>query len=277
MKYGVVLPGGTADQQLRQAILAEAHGWFGVFVWEAAYGVDAWTLLGAMAARTSRVMLGTNLTPLPWRRPWKVASQAVTLDQISGGRAIVGIGLGAVDNFLGETGEVIDRKIRAEAMDEGIDLMRGLWRGDLVFQGKHYQMDISGRTDLAEVGRPVQTPIPLWVVGAWPSEKSMNRVLRCQGILPNVRIDGQFASPRPSDLGQIRNWLAERSDVAHDIIADGETPIDDQAAATDIVRPFAEAGATWWLETRWDMALANEERMRQIEARIKAGPPILSS
>src|SRR4249920_1179461 len=88
MRSAVVLPGGTANQQLEQAVAAEQAGWDGVFVWEAGYGVDAWTLLAAMAARTSRVRLGTMLTPLPWRRPWKVASQVATLDQISGGRAV---------------------------------------------------------------------------------------------------------------------------------------------------------------------------------------------
>ena len=87
MRAGVVLPGGTANQQLEQAVAAEQAGWDGVFVWEAGYGVDAWTLLAAMAARTSRVRLGTMLTPLPWRRPWKVASQVATLDQLSAGRA----------------------------------------------------------------------------------------------------------------------------------------------------------------------------------------------
>src|SRR5580698_9864972 len=95
-RFGVVLPGGTAAEQLAQAVLAEASGWDGVFVWEAAYGVDAWSLLAAIAARTSRIRLGTMLTPLPWRRPWKVASQAITLDQLSSGRAILAVGLGAV-------------------------------------------------------------------------------------------------------------------------------------------------------------------------------------
>src|SRR6266511_6103161 len=109
MRYGFVLPGGTATEELEQAVLAEQAGWDGVFVWEAAYGVDAWTLLGAMAQRTTRIRLGTMLTPLPWRRPWKVASQAVTLDQLSGGRAILAVGLGAVDTGLGNTGEQIER------------------------------------------------------------------------------------------------------------------------------------------------------------------------
>src|SRR6184192_1016267 len=108
MRYGFVLPGGTATEQLEQAQLADRAGWDGVFVWEAAYGVDAWCLLSAMAGRTSRVRLGTMLTPLPWRRPWKVASQVATLDQLSGGRAILAVGVGALGTGLPDTGEVTD-------------------------------------------------------------------------------------------------------------------------------------------------------------------------
>ena len=134
MKYGFVLPGGSAHDQLEQAVIADQAGWDGVFVWEAAYGVDAWSLLSAMAGHTQRIKLGTMLTPLPWRRPWKVASQVATLDALSQGRAIVSVGLGAVMTGLGNTGEEPDRIERAEMLDEGIDLMRGLWHGRLKFK-----------------------------------------------------------------------------------------------------------------------------------------------
>ena len=129
------------------------------------------------------------LTPLPWRRPWKVASQVVTLDQLSGGRAILAVGLGAVDTELGSTGEETDRRARAEMLDEGIDLIRGFWEGRLQFEGRRYRADLFGRNDLAEVAAPVQERIPIWVVAAWPRPKSMQRVLRCDGLLPNV-MDG---------------------------------------------------------------------------------------
>ena len=140
MRYGVVLPGGTATEQLDQAVLAEQAGWDGVFVWEAAYGVDAWTLLAAMAVKTGRVRLGTMLTPLPWRRPWKVASQVVTLDQLSGGRAILAVGVGAVDTDLPDTDEVTGLRARAERLDEGIDLIRALWDGGTSYQGRYYRL-----------------------------------------------------------------------------------------------------------------------------------------
>src|ERR1700678_621691 len=97
MRCGFVLPGGTANEQAELAVAAEEAGWDGIFVWETGYGVDPWGLLCAIAARTSRVRLGTMLTPLPWRRPWKLASQVATLDQLSGGRAILPVGVGAVD------------------------------------------------------------------------------------------------------------------------------------------------------------------------------------
>src|SRR6266498_1741324 len=129
MRCGVILPGGTPGEQLEQAVLAERSGWDGVFVWEAAYGVDAWTLLAAMAVQTHRVRLGTLLTPLPWRRPWKVASQVVTLDQISGGRAIHAGGMGATTTGLPLTGEETGVRMRADMMDEALDLVRLLWEG----------------------------------------------------------------------------------------------------------------------------------------------------
>jgi hypothetical protein len=276
MRYGFVLPGGTVAEELEQAVLADRAGWDGVFVWEAAYGVDAWTLLGAMAQRTSRIRLGTMLTPLPWRRPWKVASQAVTLDQLSGGRAILAVGLGAVDTALGNTGEQTDRRARAELLDEGIDLVAGLWEGRLRFAGRHYQMDLEARADLAEAARPVQRPrIPIWVVGAWPRPRSMRRVLRCDGLLPVCMGDSGFRATTADDIGAMLRWLDEHGGVrpGFDVVMEGETPADDAGKASAIVAPWSAAGCTWWLETRWQLPHGTAERMRQVRERLEAGPP----
>lgn len=265
MRSGVILPGGTAAEQLEQAVLAERAGWDAVFVREAAYGVDAWSLLAAMAARTERVRLGTMLTPLPWRRPWKVASQVVTLDQISNGRGILTVGLGALETDLPLTGETIDRRTRAEMLDEGIDLIRDLWAGRQDYHGRHYSYTCE-RDDLVQVGRPVQERIPIWVVGAWPRPKSMRRVLRCDGVVP------QFSGE--PDVPGLCAWLAEHGeDRTYDVIAEGETPVDDPGAGAAEVARWAEAGCTWWLETRWEMPHHSAERMRQVRERLDAGPP----
>jgi len=266
IRFGVILPGGTASEQLEHAVLAERAGWDGVFVWEAAYGIDAWSLLGAMAAATTRVKLGTMLTPLPWRRPWKVASQVVTLDQLSAGRAVLSIGVGATTTDLPLTGEVVDLRTRAEMMDEGIDLMRTLWAGGSSYHGRHYDYEVA-RDDLAEVGRPVQDRIPIWVVAVWPRPKSMRRVLRCDGVIPGHGL-------APDAVRTMRAWLIERGARADlDILAEGETPADDQLAGWTRVAPWADAGCTWWMETRWDMPHHSAERMHQIHERIAAGPP----
>src|SRR6202046_5577910 len=247
MRYGAVLPGGTAAEQLDQAMLAEQAGWDGLFVWEAAYGVDAWSLLAAIAARITRIRLGTMLTPLPWRRPWKVASQVATLDQLSGGRAILAVGVGAIATDLPDTGEVTELRERAELMDEGIDLIRTLWDGGTSYHGQHYHYQ-TGRTDLSGAVRPVQARIPLWVVGVWPAERSMRRVLRCDGVIPQYRSE----PPAPQDARAVRDWLAGQGAPAGlDLIADRETPAGDPQAAAVLTAPWAAAGCTWWLEARW--------------------------
>jgi Luciferase-like monooxygenase len=264
LRCGAVIPGGTAAEQLELAILAEQAGWDGVFVWEAAYGPDAWSMLAAMAARTQRVRLGTMLTPLPWRRPWKVASQVAALDQLSGGRAILAVGVGATDTHLPDTGEVTDLRGRAELLDEGIDLIRTLWQGGGSYRGQHYSYQ-SGRADLAAAAKPVQDRIPIWVVGVWPAPKSMRRALRCDGVIPQYRVDGR--APEPGDASAVRGWLTENgAPPGFDVIADGETPAGDAAAAAATVAGWAEAGCTWWLETRW----LDSSTFR---ARVEAGPP----
>ena len=266
LSFGVILPGGTAREQLDLAVLAEQAGWDGVFVWEAAYGVDAWSLLAAMAARTGRVRLGTMLTPLPWRRPWKVASQVATLDQLSDGRAVLGIGVGAVTTDLPVTGEPTELRRRAEMMDEGIDLIRALWSGARSYTGVHYRYE-TDRDDLGDVARPVQERIPIWVVAVWPRPKSMRRVLRCDGVIPGHE-------PSTEAVREMRAWLsAQGAPPTLDVLAEGETPADDSARATALVEPWAEAGCTWWMETRWEMPHHSGDRLAEIRARITAGPP----
>lgn len=272
MRYGFVLPGGTALEQVELAKQAEAAGWDAVFVWEAAFGVDAWVLLTAMAAATERVQLGTMLTPLPWRRPWKVASQVSTLQEVSGGRAILAVGTGAVDTGLGDTGEATELKTRAGRLDEGIDVIRSLWAGDLTHKGEHFQLDLSPRQDQYRGGLGA----PIWCVGVWPSEASMTRILKCDAMIPAALVQpgddplwpgARFKKMEPADITAAKQWLVEHGAPASiDMIWEGATPSDDPGAARAEAARWAEAGATWWLESRWENA-------DEVAPRIKAGPP----
>ncbi|MGC1185451.1 MAG: LLM class flavin-dependent oxidoreductase [Candidatus Dormiibacterota bacterium] len=271
MRYAVILPGGSAPEQLELATLAERSGWDGVFVWEAAYGVDAWSLLAAIATATTRIRIGTLLTPLPWRRPWKVASQAATVDQLSQGRLILTVGLGALTSDLPLTGEVTDLRERADLLDEGIDLIQRLWAGETRHQGRHYAYDGGVQSDLSEVVTPVQQPIPIWVVGVWPRPKSMARVLRCNGVVPQYEVGDR--EPGPEDARALSAWLEPRVSPEFDVTAEGETPTQDPEAAGVEVSRWADAGCSWWLETRWEMPHNSPERLQEIRQRLAAGPP----
>ena len=271
MRYGMILPGGTATEQLEQAALAEESGWDGVFVWEAAYGVDAWSLLSAIAVRTRRITIGTLLTPLPWRRPWKVASQVATVDQLSGGRVVVTVGIGAITDDLPLTGEETGVKRRAELLDEGIELMRSLWDGKRSYHGRFYDYEAGPLDELASMGAPLRPRIPIWVVGVWPRPKSMKRALHCEGVVPQY--EGLGDDAKPEHARAVRGWLDARGGSDVDIVAQGETRADDPKSAQASVAGWAEAGCTWWLETRWEMPHGAPDRMRQVRDRLAAGPP----
>jgi alkanesulfonate monooxygenase SsuD/methylene tetrahydromethanopterin reductase-like flavin-dependent oxidoreductase (luciferase family) len=241
VRFGFVLPGGSAREQLEQALLAEAAGWDGAFVWEGAYGVDAWSLLGAMAARASTISLFTMLTPLPWRRPWKVASQAATLDDLSDGRAILAVGLGWADRGIGDRRDATDRASRASLLDEGLDVIDALWRGELRHHGSRYEVDIA----------------PDHVFD----------------LIPVKSIAGDDSPLAPNDVRDIAEWLAEHGAASHDIVVEGATPSRDKDAAAAAVAPWAEAGATWWLDARGKLPHHSDERMQQVRRRLRAGPP----
>jgi alkanesulfonate monooxygenase SsuD/methylene tetrahydromethanopterin reductase-like flavin-dependent oxidoreductase (luciferase family) len=220
-----------------------------------------------MAVRTKRVRLGTMLTPLSRRRPWKLARETVTLDHLSNGRLILPVGLGAAKDDAGfyKVGEEMDLKVRAKLLDESLAILTGLWSGQpFTYQSEHYHVQ-----EMTLLPPPVQSPrIPIWVVGAWPSKKSMQRVLHWDGILPQ-KIGGTAMTP--ADIQAIKAYVDEHRSLPtpFDIALDGETPGHDRERAMSIVRTWEEAGVTWWLESMW----RDSVRVDDIRARIHQGPP----
>jgi len=276
MKYGFVLPWGDARTAADFAHEAEQAGWDGFFVWEPVWGIDAWVSLTAATMRTERIMLGTMLSPLSRMRPWKLASETATLDNLSNGRVILAVGLGHLPTGFAEFGEVTDRKTRAELLDEGLDILTGLWCGQpFNYAGKHYRIK---ELDHFSPPPPVQQPrIPIWVVGAWPRMKSMRRALRYDGLLPTVSIaEGESRAAQPEEVQAMKAYIdANRTgNTPFDIIMDGETPGEDRDKATSIIRQWAEVGVTWWIETRWDEP-RNSEGLKVARRRILQGPPRL--
>jgi len=251
MHYGFVLPSGDARTAAELAVELERAGWDGIFLWEPVWGVDAWVSLAACAMVTERIRLGTMLTPPSRMRPWKLASETTTLHNLSGGRVILSVGLGAPDVGFAAFGEVVDRRKRAELLDEALDIIDGLWKGPpFSYVGKHYTIGEVGDDFVHKPAPPIQQPrIPVWVVGAWPSEKSMARVAKYDGLIPSARDPGgPFRQANPNEVRQMKVWLEERrGGRPFDIVVEGETPLGDPDAARWMVAPYRDAGATWYI------------------------------
>jgi alkanesulfonate monooxygenase SsuD/methylene tetrahydromethanopterin reductase-like flavin-dependent oxidoreductase (luciferase family) len=270
VRYGFVIPRGDPRAVAELAGEVEAAGWDGAFYWD---GInlgdmetyDAWVVMAAMAMRTERVRIGAMLTPPARRRPWKLARETIALDHLSGGRLVLPVGLGALDDGgFSKVGEPTDRRVRAQLLDESLDILTGLWSGEpFSYEGEHYTLE-----EMTFLPRPVQSPrIPIWVVGAWPSEKSMNRALRYDGLLAYTT-RGEVT---PEDIRAMKAYVEENRsrDTPFDIVWEGQTPGDDPGRAASIVRPFAEAGVTWWIESMW----TPPNELDDLRARIRQGPP----
>ncbi|MDQ3862882.1 MAG: LLM class flavin-dependent oxidoreductase, partial [Actinomycetota bacterium] len=275
LRYGFLIPTGDPRTVAGLAREAEEAGWDGAFYWD---GIcvgemdtyDPWVVMAAMAMRTERVRLGAVLTPPARRRPWKLARETIALDHLSGGRLVLPVGLGALDDGgFSKVGEPTDRKVRAQLLDESLEILMGLWSGGpFSYEGEHYRLE-----QMTFRPPPVQRPrIPIWVVGAWPSRKSMRRALRYDGVLvATVGGSAESSGVTPETIRGIREYVEENrgGDDAFDIVWEGQTPGEDPRRAASILRPYAEAGATWWIESPWTPPNEPDDLRR----RIKQGPP----
>ncbi|MDX2378524.1 MAG: LLM class flavin-dependent oxidoreductase [Acidimicrobiia bacterium] len=261
MKFGFVIPWADAEDVGDLAAAAEEAGWDGIFVWEPVWGVDAWISLGLAAVRTTKIRLGTMLTPPSRRRPWELASQVATVDRISAGRVTLSVGLGAIDSGFETFGEECDRRTRAELMDECLAITCGLWAGQpFAFQGSHYTVQ---ETEFPTIGHTVQTPrVPIWCVAALGRTRSMERARRWDGIIPQVVTSDEVRQP---DLGEVAALRDDLGDDRIDIVVEG--PVEQHSPMA-----YAEAGATWWIESMWN-AMGEHSPATAAYDRLVQGPP----
>ena len=253
---------------MRLAQAADAAGWEGLFLWDhLAYvfgwpGGDPWVLLSAVAATTSRLKLGVDVTPLPRRRPQVLAHTLVTLDRLSQGRVIFGAGLGGTNEEFEIFGEPMDVKRRAAMLDEGLVLLDSLLRGENVdYQGSYYTAKGVTMTPL-----PVQQPRPpIWIGGE--SKAALRRAARWDGwVIPGANMEGQMEKSPEWLAEQVAEIRAQRvSKDPFEVAINGVSAIGDSA----LPQTYAAAGATWWMECLFGMRGSVEEMMRRVEA----GPP----
>jgi alkanesulfonate monooxygenase SsuD/methylene tetrahydromethanopterin reductase-like flavin-dependent oxidoreductase (luciferase family) len=277
MRFGISMPNfdlcGNPRNAVQLAQLAEESGWDGFFLWDHVlwfwphpmHAADPFMTLAAIATATSRLKLGTMITPVPRRRPWTLARQLTTLDHLSGGRAIMGVGLGG--DWFGDYskfGEPTDQKQHGEMLDEGLQIITGLWSGEpFSFEGRHFRIDAA-----QFLPKPVQEPrIPVWVAGNWPNKKPFRRAAQWDGVFPLHA--GEDGTMTVQDLRDMLDYMAQfREDRGpFDLVVSGSTA-DGLDKAREHVAQMQEVEATWWIDGRWPPTTVEEAR-----AMIEQGPP----
>jgi alkanesulfonate monooxygenase SsuD/methylene tetrahydromethanopterin reductase-like flavin-dependent oxidoreductase (luciferase family) len=284
MQYGVYLPNfgpfGSARAMARLASEAEAAGWDGFFVWDHIAGfdqpfVDPWIGLTAVALATTRIRLGTTVTPLPRRRPWKLAREAASLDEVSDGRLVLGVGIGLGEPEWSDLGEEADSRVRGAMLDEALEILSGLWTGErFSYDGAYYRVH-----DARFLPVPVQRPrIPIWVGGFWPGRAPFRRMARWDGMFPLFSGSGNADDDVRLFARAVAYVQRERRSAApFDVIAMGLTPEHDSGRGRQVVSRYEASGATWWLEIiapfRIGLSLDDPCDAEALWSRVLEGPP----
>lgn len=287
MKYGLSMPQleDFADVRRLASLAQEAEdvGWDGFFIWDHMLFdnldrrvIDPWVAMAAIAMKTSRIRIGPMVTPLARRRPWKLAREALSIDQLSNGRLILGVGLGAPEEWeFAAFGEETEAKLRARKMDESLAIFTGLLSGEpFSFNGEFFNL-----AEMRFLPKPVQSPhIPIWVGGTWPNKKPLRRSVKYDGYFPDV-LQHPFTA---DDWNVVREFVESHrgKDSLFDLVQYGTTPGDDPAAAAAQLAPYKAVGVTWWIEgiSPFDYGFDwpdpwTEEIVQKLELRIRQGPP----
>jgi alkanesulfonate monooxygenase SsuD/methylene tetrahydromethanopterin reductase-like flavin-dependent oxidoreductase (luciferase family) len=287
VRFSINIPnfGDFADARTVATVAeaAEQAGWDALFIWDhvvhdkrerqgQAFG-DPWMLLTVAALATSRLRVGTLVTPVARRRPEQLARQVATLDALSGGRVIFGAGLGGpIEDEFGSFGEPTDPVILAERLDEGLELLQRYWSGGPVdHHGRHYQV-----RDVTLLPASVQRPRPpVWIGGFWPHRRPMRRAARWDGAVP-LFTEARHGHPPPVDqvrelVTYLRQQRRDQSEIPFEIVVGGASP-GDPGRARELIAPLADAGATWWDERQLQSS-QDIHRAGPVLRRVHQGPP----
>jgi alkanesulfonate monooxygenase SsuD/methylene tetrahydromethanopterin reductase-like flavin-dependent oxidoreductase (luciferase family) len=253
---------------IKLAKSGEEYGWDGFFLWDHVFlpwakdqdVLDPWIILSAIATQTNNIAIGTTVTPLARRRPMIIAREAITIDILSSGRFILGVGLGGTAE-LKALGEEEDPKIRGEMLDESLEILKGLWSGKpFTFDGKHFKIK-------EPVKFKPEGNIKIWVGGEWPNKKPFRRAAKHDGIFPLKA--GSDPSLYPQEYQEILRYIRkyrkslDSFDVVKSIITVGDKEED------AYIHDFINIGVNWLLEAFWSERCS----LKEIQKIIERGPP----
>lgn len=281
LKYGLLMPHGikalsTPQDVTKFAVAAEEGGWDGFFVWDnlgQAMG-DTTVLLSSFAIHTKKIKFGAMVMGVPKRRPWKLAKELITIDLLSEGRLIFGAGI-ADPIFYEKFGEETDAKIRAEKLDEALEIINNFMSGEEVnFSGKHYT--VNG----VRYKSSVQTPrVPIWIGGFWPIKGPFKRGARWGGMIPHtmrVKKD-ELAILSPEEVEESMKFIKElrNGDSGNfDYVMLNPLP-DDENQRVELVEKYHKLGVSWWVDSVYEWKEFDREMddLDPLIEKLKAGPP----
>jgi probable F420-dependent oxidoreductase len=165
VRFGVTIVPSAAGRSdpIAEAQRAEELGFDLVAVWDHPHGehpsFETWTLMTWIAARTSRIAIASDVLGLPFRLPALIAKMAETLDRLSGGRLILGLGAGGNEEEIAGLGAPVrEGGERRQALEEALEVIRGVWREPVfTYDGAYY------RNDAARLEPKPARSIPIWL------------------------------------------------------------------------------------------------------------------
>lgn len=262
MHFGILIPNfgeccGSARKLIDLAVEGENSGWDGFFTFdhvlysdgESVPVVDPWVALAGIATKTQEMRIGTLVTPIARYQPWKLARETASIDQLSGGRLVLGVGLGdPAEIEFKPFGEDSDDRVRAAKLDEGLETLVGLWSGEQF----NYEGEYCKIRDVRFLPRTFQTPrIPIWVAGRWPRQKPFLRAAQWDGVFPLGLSRGSKLNPQ--EIRRVKEFVyGHRTYTSHyDIVA--TSGADGQLESDEVMSAYEAAGATWWMQDmrRW--------------------------
>jgi F420-dependent oxidoreductase-like protein len=235
---------------------------------------DAWTVLAGLARETARIQLGVLVSPVTFRHPGTLAKIVATVDEMSGGRVVVGLGTGWNEPEHAHLGLPFPPiEVRAEMLEEQLAILRGLWQepDGWSFSGRHYTVPGSLFRP-----RPVQRPAPRIIVGGEGSPRSMRIAVRHADEFNVTSSSPERVAERFAKLDETARAAGrDPSTLTHSamvgvLVGRDQAEVDRRCGAILEAFGVGDAGMEWFEERRPRWVFGTPDEARAMVARFAA-------